>query len=413
MERSEESHARHVQRLRDLLRRRRDGSEAEQIRSELAGLVDGVALSDLLACEIELLSENEPFDDLRELCRLREEVLGQAGRAPAEWDAEAGHPLDSFRRENEALLGVLDRVGAAMAALDEPPSDVSFEAALADLRRAHGELAEVDAHFRRKEFLLFTRLELHGIVRAGRVLWALDDDIRQWLKYVETVLAREEVSREDVARLVLAAGEPLGDDLRKMIFAEERLLLPLAANVLTEEDWASIWRHSPGIGWSWIEPGDSYRPLEDRASASVPSASGDEIRLSTGRLSAVELERILALLPADLTFVGRDGLSQFFSEGPKPIFYRSPATLGRELGCCHPPRSEHYARQIEEDFREGREDVAEFWKYVGERFVYVRFVAVRDEAGEYLGTLEFVQDIGRLRELEGQKLQLEYGEGGG
>ncbi len=39
-------------------------------------------------------------------------------------------------------------------------------------------------------------------------------------------------------------------------------------------------------------------------------------------------------------------------------------------------------RQLEEAWREGGEDVAEFWESVGERFVYVGFVAGRDGAGE-------------------------------
>ena len=64
--------------------------------------------------------------------------------------------------------------------------------------------------------------------------------------------------------------------------------------------------------------------------------------------------------------------------------------------------------QILTDFRSGRETSAQFWKYLGERFIHIRFVALRDESGSYLGTLEIAQEITHLQALEGQQLELKY-----
>jgi DUF438 domain-containing protein len=60
------------------------------------------------------------------------------------------------------------------------------------------------------------------------------------------------------------------------------------------------------------------------------------------------------------------------------------------------------------DFKTGRQDSAEFWINLGERKVYIRYFAVRDKAGRYLGTLEATQDITEIKRLEGEKRLLEY-----
>lgn len=40
---------------------------------------------------------------------------------------------------------------------------------------------------------------------------------------------------------------------------------------------------------------------------------------------------------------------------------------------------------------------------MGGKYVYIRYFAVRDENGEYLGTVEVTQDIQPVRELQGEK----------
>jgi DUF438 domain-containing protein len=54
--------------------------------------------------------------------------------------------------------------------------------------------------------------------------------------------------------------------------------------------------------------------------------------------------------------------------------------------------------------------VAEFWIEMRGRFVHIRYFAVRDEGGSYLGCLEVTQDLTRERKLEGQRRLLEYEE---
>ena len=60
-------------------------------------------------------------------------------------------------------------------------------------------------------------------------------------------------------------------------------------------------------------------------------------------------------------------------------------------------------KQILADFKSGRRDSAEFWIDLKGRKVYIRYFAVRDNAGSYLGTLEATQDITDIKKIEGEK----------
>ena len=117
---------------------------------------------------------------------------------------------------------------------------------------------------------------------------------------------------------------------------------------------------------------------------------------------------IFSTLPVDVTFVDADDRVAFFSEGPDRVFARSRTIIGRKVQNCHPPRSVDVVERILSDFRDGRQDVAEFWINFQGRFVHIRYFAMRGADRSYLGTLEVTQDLTRVRSLEGERRLLEY-----
>jgi PAS domain S-box-containing protein len=129
-----------------------------------------------------------------------------------------------------------------------------------------------------------------------------------------------------------------------------------------------------------------------------------------GNLTVEQLVAIFRTLPVDLTFVDADDRVAFFSEGPDRIFARSKAIIGRKVQHCHPPRSVDVVDRILSDFRDGRQNVAEFWINFHGRFVHIRYFAVRDGDGRYTGTLEVTQDLTKIRALEGERRLLQYDE---
>ena len=118
---------------------------------------------------------------------------------------------------------------------------------------------------------------------------------------------------------------------------------------------------------------------------------------------------MLRRLPVDITFVDENDRVAYYSDGPERIFPRSPEVIGRKVQNCHPPKSVHIVNEIVQAFKEGTNDVAEFWiQREGGPFIHIRYFAVRDEAGSYRGTIEVSQDIAPLRALQGERRLLNW-----
>jgi DUF438 domain-containing protein len=130
--------------------------------------------------------------------------------------------------------------------------------------------------------------------------------------------------------------------------------------------------------------------------------------MPTGNVTVQQLTSVLSTLPLDLTFVDAEDRVAFFTEGPDRIFARSRAIIGRKVQHCHPPSSVDVVDRILDDFHSGRQSVAEFWIDFHGRYVHIRYFAVHDPDGTYLGTVELTQDIAPLRALSGERRLLEY-----
>ena len=125
-------------------------------------------------------------------------------------------------------------------------------------------------------------------------------------------------------------------------------------------------------------------------------------------LSREQLEGILEAIPVEISFVDKNDLVKFWNKHETRIFRRPVSVIGKSVQNCHPKHSVDKVNQILSDFKTGRQDSAEFWINLGERKVYIRYFAVRDKAGSYLGTLEATQDITEMKRIEGEKRLLEY-----
>ncbi len=125
-------------------------------------------------------------------------------------------------------------------------------------------------------------------------------------------------------------------------------------------------------------------------------------------LSREQLEGILEAIPVEISFVDEDDLVKFWNKHETRIFKRPISVIGKSVQNCHPKQSVAKVNQVLSDFKSGRKDSAEFWINLGERKVYIRYFAVRDKAGRYLGTLEATQDITEIKKIEGEKRLLEY-----
>jgi uncharacterized protein len=125
-------------------------------------------------------------------------------------------------------------------------------------------------------------------------------------------------------------------------------------------------------------------------------------------LNQEQLAGILETMPIEISFVDENDLVEFWNKHETRIFKRPVSVIGKSVQNCHPKHSVDKVNQLLSDFKAGRRDSAEFWIDVKGRKVYIRYFAVRNKAGKYLGTLEATQDITPIKKIEGEKRLLDY-----
>jgi len=192
---------------------------------------------------------------------------------------------------------------------------------------------------------------------------------------------------------------------------EEEILIPMTMDELTDEEWFDILQQTNEIGFCLFDPQDEWIPesVDSFSNDLKNEIAGGVVRLPSGSFSIDELTVLLNRLPIDVTFVDKNDKVRFFTQGKHRIFDRNRAILGRDVRMCHPPNSMHIVDQILNDFKSGKESSAPFWIQMGGKFIYINYFPLRDKENNYLGTIEFSQDLTELRALEGEQRLLSYG----
>jgi hypothetical protein len=123
----------------------------------------------------------------------------------------------------------------------------------------------------------------------------------------------------------------------------------------------------------------------------------------TGEIRKEVLAAVLDALPVEISFVDENDTVRYFNKNGDRIFPRPPAVIGRKVQDCHPKKSLHKVNQILDDFKNNKRSSAEFWIDLKNRKIYIRYFAVRDKNGKYLGCLEVSQDITDIQKIKGEK----------
>ena len=253
-------------------------------------------------------------------------------------------------------------------------------------------------------------------------MWGKDHEVRKAVHGAEALL--EAAYGEYDSQLLAGVADYLDEAVEgalSMVSKEENVLIPLSLEHLSATQWTQIASEENEFGHAFgvTPPAWHADPLElanDKLNEMEATASGENaenssdtrtsqdetIRLSTGEFTLAQLEAVFATIPLDITFVDANDKTCYFSHGDTRAFPRPKSCLGRDVYDCHPPKSQEAVRRILTEFKSGKRDVSEFWFKAMGKFLYVRYFAVRDEEGNYLGALETTQDIGPIKALEGE-----------
>jgi len=391
-----------IETLKGIIKSLHDGADPESLTQEFGDLLAEVGPSEIAAMENSLMADGMPQAEIQRMCDVHAAVLGGGEVSAAVLEAPVGHPIHTFRLENERIREI---VSSYRAVVELAAGGGASGETTAAWRSAHEQLSGLEAHYRRKEYLVFPFLEKAGIMGPPKVMWGVHDEIREKIAASADLL--EHAGDLDAGQMRLAAEAvltPMLEQIEGMTDKEDRILWPMTLEHLAVQDWEAVRAQWNEFGDGLVKPAGIWLPvLPELPEASVELPADDAITLPSGHLSLRQLTAIFNTLPMDITFVDADDRVGFFTEGADRIFDRNRAIIGRRVSDCHPPKSVHIVEKVVEDLRSGTRNVAEFWIEMGERFVHIRYFAVRDEMGEYLGTLEVTQDVAPMRALEGER----------
>ena len=394
--------------LKKLILKLHEGESQETVRAELTDILSKVPYGDVVEVEQELISEGLPEEEVLKLCDIHSAVLHGKIDLTGSKDVPDGHPIDVMKQENVELKKVTAQIRMILDKIKkETDGDVAKD--IMGLRALFNQLFDVDKHYQRKEYLIFPYLETKGITGPPKVLWGKDDEIRELVKGAIELLKVDGITRSELiasAEMILL---PAAQSIDDMVIKEEEILFPMSLDNITESEWYEIAKQSIEIGFCLYDPQVDWRP-EGVAEVSINEAqqSGGHIQLPSGGFSVEELLAILNHLPVDMTFVDKDDKVKYFSQGKERVFQRNRAILNRDVRLCHPPASAHIVDKIIDDFKTGKQSHAPFWINMGGKMIHIEYFALRNDKGEYLGTLEVSHDVTYYRELEGEQRILSY-----
>jgi DUF438 domain-containing protein len=371
--------------LKAILAELHKGLPLEEAKKKFLAEIGTVTSHEIFELEQSLLADGVPPEEIKKFCNVHAMLFDSSLEKSMADPADPRHPVALFKAENAEIKR---RVDSARALLPSLKDGIGGDW----VRNLIEELRAVIKHYERKEQLLFPYLEKAGFYGPSKVMWGKHDEVRGLLK---------KALAADKADFPLAA-EALLEELDGMIFKEESILFPAALEKLKASDWAEIFRESAQAGYIFIEPPEGMDEALDIAQ-NTGSLSGAVVNLPSGNLSVTDLAALLNALPVDLTFVDADDTVKYFSEGKDRVFLRARSIIGRKVQNCHPPASLAAVEKILSGFKSGAKNSEEFWINMKGRVIHIRYFALRDPGGVYLGSLEVTQDITDIQKIKGEK----------
>lgn len=389
--------------LKEIILELHNGKTVEEVKARFEELIKGVTAGEIAEMEQALVKEGMPVSHIQNLCDVHASVFkGSIEEIHREHKPEEtpGHPVHTFKLENRQIEKLVDeKIKPELEALKDDNNG-----SLKTLSMELDTLAGIDRHYSRKENLLFPFMEKHDITAPPKVMWGVDDEIRAAIKEAQSLLN----SGSTAVVRVLEKTEEAVNKAIEMISKEENILFPMVLEVLSEDEWLRIRDDSAEIGYFMIEPVIQWKRSNEKPERKMKefgesNVSTGNISFEPGVLTPEEIKCIFNTLPLDITFVDKEGTVKYFTQGKERIFARPASIIGRQVANCHPPASVHVVEKIAEELKSGKKDHEDFWIKMGEQFVHIRYFAVRNDKGEFLGIMEVSQNIKPIQEITGEK----------
>jgi len=393
--------------LKEIVKQLHDGVPPQEVKEKFKQILKDTSSEDIAKIEQELVKEGMPREELQRLCDVHLAVFGEQ-LEKHELQTPPGHPISILMEEHKILTQRAERLGILAKMIEEACDVVYVGDVLTEVQGIVKDFVDAEKHYLREENVLFPMLEKHGITEPPAIMWMEHNQIRDIKKRLRSLVENwNAISFYDFKTQLGEVAKPLCSILPSHFFKENNILFPAALQVVTSEEWEEARKEFDEIGYCCFTPSHVTVALqtEKRKTQTPPEGL---LQFETGSLSKEEAEAILDTLPIDISFIDKDDRVKYFNKAEKRIFVRTKAVIGRTVQMCHPQESVHIVNRIIEAFRKGEKDSAEFWITLDNRLVHIRYFAVRDKDGKYLGTMEVTQDLTDIKKIEGQKRLLDW-----
>ncbi|OGD53153.1 hypothetical protein A3K80_04445 [Candidatus Bathyarchaeota archaeon RBG_13_38_9] len=391
--------------MKEIITELHKGLSVEEAKDRFEREIGSISSAEIAEVEQSLINEGLSPDEIKKFCNVHALLFKSTLEKSTVKEKSPAHPIFLFEMENREI----EKVTGKVTEIKNNVRKYELDKVKQELNTLLNELKNIEIHYARKEQLLFPYLERYGFHGPSKVMWGKDNEIRDLLK--NNFEEIKKVSRnQELDNYIKTNLDPLIEEVEGMIFKEETILFPTSLEKLSVDDWAEILKESDDVGYVFIEKPKETTSLIQELKGAVtdePSVKDSVITFPTGKLEIIELMKVLDILPVDITFVDKDDCVKYFSNNKDRIFVRTRSVLGRNVENCHPPQSVDIVKDIVTSFKEGKRDSVDFWINLNEKLVYIRYYAIRNSEGNYLGTLEVTQDITDVKKLEGEKRLLD------
>jgi PAS domain S-box-containing protein len=393
--------------LKEVLKQLHAGIPLEEVKERFRQLLEGVSPLEIAKIEQELIGEGISREEIQRLCNIHLAVFKEQ-LEKQKVEAAPPSPINILLEEHRLLQQITQKLISLTDKVQKAESLGAVNEELAQLRHFIDELLDAEKHYLREENVLFPVLEKHGITEPPAIMWMEHNQLREKKKQLKRLIENAvNMSFPEFKRQLIELANSINNMLNSHIFKENNILFPVAQRVVAEQEWIGIRAGFDEVGYCCFTP-ESLIAKPAGELEELKAAAEYALQFETGTLTKEEVEAILNSLPVDITFVDKDDVVKFFNKTEKHIFVRTKAVIGRKVQLCHPQKSIHIVNRILEAFKKGERDVAEFWIQKSNRLIHIRYFAVRDKSGKYLGTMEVVQDITDLKKIEGEKRLLDW-----
>jgi len=398
--------------LKEAIKQLHAGVSPQEVKQRFRQVLESVSSEEIAKIEQELIKEGMPREEIQKLCDVHMAVFREQ-LEKQKLDIPFGHPINILMEEHKIMLQLAEKL-STIANEVQQVSDISYVGdEIHHLEQIAEDFRDSEKHYLREENVLFPSIEKHGITEPPAIMWMEHNQIREKKNNLRKLIENyNAVNFQDFKKQLGETAESLNSILSSHFFKENSILFPTALRVITNEEWKQIRKEFDEIGYCCFTPPQltATPQMEEvkKEEAEAIAALEGILEFETGTLSKEEVEAILNTLPVDVTFVDKDDAVKYFSKGEKRIFVRTKAVIGRKVQLCHPQKSIHIVNRILEAFKTGKKDVAEFWIQMNNRLIHIRYLAVRDKNGKYMGTMEVTQDITDIKKIEGEKRLLDW-----